>query len=131
MMKVKIVWQGNARSCMKSFGKLNCSLCMRERIEILCTIRQEEWRIINHCNEIYGACQHKMRFHRFLKEHTDVKYTSADEGDKPEKVYKYDHRDGFSDSDDSQESSPHLACVTDIAPPLGALDICMPILVCV
>ncbi len=33
MMKVKIVWQGNAISCMKSFGKLNCSLCMRERIE--------------------------------------------------------------------------------------------------
>jgi hypothetical protein len=27
MMKVKIIWQGNAISCMKSFGKLNCSLC--------------------------------------------------------------------------------------------------------
>ncbi len=24
MMKVKIVWQGNAISCIKSFGKLNC-----------------------------------------------------------------------------------------------------------
>jgi hypothetical protein len=23
MMKVKIIWQGNAISCMKSFGKLN------------------------------------------------------------------------------------------------------------
>jgi hypothetical protein len=52
MMKVKIVWQGNAISCMKSFGKLNCSLCMRERIEILCTIHQEEWKIINHCTEV-------------------------------------------------------------------------------
>jgi hypothetical protein len=30
MMKVKIVWQGNVISCMKSFGKLNCSLCMQE-----------------------------------------------------------------------------------------------------
>ncbi len=28
MMKVKIVWQGNAISCMNSFGKLNCPLCM-------------------------------------------------------------------------------------------------------
>jgi hypothetical protein len=56
MMKVKIIWQGNAISCMKSFGKLNCSLCMRERIEILRTIRQEEWKIINNCNEIYGPC---------------------------------------------------------------------------
>jgi hypothetical protein len=70
MMKVKIVWQGNVISCMKSFGKLNCSLCMRERIEILRTIRQEEWKIMNNCNEIYGACRHKPRFHRFLKEHT-------------------------------------------------------------
>ena len=81
MMKVKIVWQGNAISCMKSFGILNCSLCMRERIEILRTILQnEEWKIINHCNEIYDACWHKTRFHRFLKEHTNVKNTSTDEG---------------------------------------------------
>jgi hypothetical protein len=90
MMKVKIVWQGNAMSCMKSFGKLNCSLCMRERIQILHTICQEEWKIINHCNEIYGACWHKMRFCRFLKEHANMKNTSTDEGNKPEKVYKYD-----------------------------------------
>jgi hypothetical protein len=83
MMKVKIVWQGNVMSCMKSVGKLNCSLCLRERIEILRTIRQEEWKIMNHCNEIYGACRHKTRFHRFLKEHTNMKNTSTDEGDKP------------------------------------------------
>jgi hypothetical protein len=86
MIKVKIAWQGNAISCMKSFGKLNCSLCMQERIEILCTIHQEEWRIINHCNKIYGACRHKTRFQRFLEERTDVKNTSTDEGNKPEKV---------------------------------------------
>jgi hypothetical protein len=131
MMKVKIVWQGNAISCMKSFGKLNCSLCMWERIEILRTICQEEWRIINHCNEIYGACQHKTRFHRFLKEHTIVKNTSTDEGNKPEKVYKYDDWDRFSDSDDSQESSPCPVRVTDVTPPPGALDSCMLILICV
>jgi hypothetical protein len=132
MMKVKIIWQGNAISCMKSFGKLNCSLCMRERIEILRTICQEEWKIINHCNEIYGACQHKTRFHRFLKEHTNVKTTSTDDGVKPEKVYKYDDRDGLSVSDGSQESSPRLARVLyDVTPPPGALDVCTPILVCV
>jgi hypothetical protein len=131
MMKVKIAWQGNAISCMKSFGKLNCSLCMWERIEILHTTCQEEWRIINHCNEIYGSCRHKTRFHRFLKEHTDVKNTST-EGNKSEKVCKYDNQDGFSDLEDSQESSHHLACVTDVTPPPGALDIwCTPILVCV
>jgi hypothetical protein len=131
MMKVKIVWQGNAISCMKSFGKLNCSLCMQERIEILCTICQEEWKIINHCNEIYGACQHKTRFYRFLKEHTNVKNTSTDDGVKPEKVYKYDDRDGLSVSDGSQESSPRLVRVYDVSPPPGVLDICTLILICV
>jgi hypothetical protein len=133
MMKVKIVWQGNAISWMKSFGKMNCSLCMRESIEILCTICQEEWKIIIHCNEIYGACRHKTRFHKFLKEHTNVKNTSTDDGVKPEKVYKYDDQDGLSDLDDSQESSPYPACVFDITPPPGALEhnVCMSILVCV
>jgi hypothetical protein len=63
---------------------------MHGTIEILLMIHQEEWKIINHCNEIYGACQHKMRFHRFLKERANVKNTSTDEGNKPEKVYKYD-----------------------------------------
>ncbi len=47
---------------------------------------------------------------------------------KPEKVYKYDDRDRFSDSDDSQESSPHPAGFTDVTPPPGALDICTLIL---
>jgi hypothetical protein len=131
MMKVKIVWQGNAISCMKSFEKMNCALCMQERIKILCTIHQEEWKIINHCNKIYGLCRHKMRFHRFLKEHTNVKNTSTDDGVKPEKVYKYNDRDGLSDLDDSQESSPCPAHVFDVTPPPGALDVCTPILICV
>jgi hypothetical protein len=131
MMKVKIDWQGNAISCMKSFVKMNCSLCMQERIEILCTICQEEWKIINHCNKIYGACKHKKRFHRFLKEHTNVKNTSTEDSLKPEKVYKYNDRDRLSDLDNSQESSPRLACVFDVTPPPGVLDVCMPILICV
>jgi hypothetical protein len=41
-------------------------------------------------HEIYGACQHKTKFHRFLKEHTNMKNTSTDDGNMPEKVYKYD-----------------------------------------
>jgi hypothetical protein len=117
--------------CMKSFGKLNCSLCMRKRIEILHTICQEEWKIINNCNEIYSACRHKMRFHRFLKDHTNMKNTSTDEGNKPENVYKYGDRDGLSDSDDSQELSPCPARISNVIPPPGALNVCTLILVCV
>jgi hypothetical protein len=60
-----------------------------------------------------------------------VKNTSTDDGDKPEKVYKYDDWVGLGDSDDSQESSPRPAGVSDVTPPPGALDICTPILVCV
>jgi hypothetical protein len=60
-----------------------------------------------------------------------MKNTSTDEGNKPEKVYKYDDWDWLSDSDDSQESSPYPVCIFDVIPPPGALDICMLILVCV
>jgi hypothetical protein len=77
------------------------------------------------------ACQQKMRFHRVLKEHTNVKNTSTDEGNKPEKVYKYVNCDRFGDLDDSQESSPSPAHMTDVTPPPGVLDICMPVLICV
>jgi hypothetical protein len=60
-----------------------------------------------------------------------VKNTSTDEGNKPEKVYKYDDRDGLGDLADSQESSPRPALISNVIPPPGALDICMLILVCV
>jgi hypothetical protein len=131
MWKIKILWQGNTISCMKSFGKLNCSLCMRERIEILRAMQQEECLIINSCNEIYGACRHKTKFHRFHKEHTDVKNTSTDEGDKPERVYKYNDRARTSDSEDSLELSPRPARIHDVRPPPGVSNVCSPVLVCV
>jgi hypothetical protein len=69
--------------------------------------------------------------HRFLKEPTNVKNTSTDDSDKPEKVYKYDNRDRLSVLDGSQESSPCPARVSDVTPPPGALDVCTLILVCV
>jgi hypothetical protein len=59
-----------------------------------------------------------------------VKNTSTDEGNKPEKVYTYDDWDGLGDSDDSQESPPCPARVSNVIPPPGVLDICTPILVC-
>jgi hypothetical protein len=44
---------------------------------------------------------------------------------------KYDNQDELSDSDDSQESSPHLAHIFDVTSPPGALDVSTLILVCV
>jgi hypothetical protein len=60
-----------------------------------------------------------------------MKNTSTDDGNKPEKVYKYNNRDRLSDSHDSQESSPRPARVSDVTPPPGVLDVCTPILICV
>jgi hypothetical protein len=44
----------------------------------------------------------------------NVKNSSTDDGNKPEKVYQYNDQDGLSYSGDSQESSPCLACISDI-----------------
>ena len=33
-VRMEIMWQGSIISCMKTFGKLSCKLCMQERIEI-------------------------------------------------------------------------------------------------
>jgi len=78
--KLEILWQGNPISCVKSFGKPSCSLCMKERISILTETRERPTRLINSCNEIYGACRHKTRFHRY-KNYT----TSTDDGVTPER----------------------------------------------
>ena len=40
--KVSILWQGNPISCMKNFGKVNCKLCMMERLEILRAVRNDK-----------------------------------------------------------------------------------------
>ena len=63
---VSIAWQGKPISCNKSFGKLNCSLCMKERLEILRISNHDPAMIINSSAEFYGACRHKPRFHRYL-----------------------------------------------------------------
>ena len=63
---VSIAWQGKPISCNKSFGKLNCSLCMKERLEILRISKNDPAMIINSSAEFYGAYRHKPRFHRYL-----------------------------------------------------------------
>ena len=50
---------------MKTFGKPTCGLCMKEKINILQTIRRNPKIIINTQNELYGACRHNTKFHRY------------------------------------------------------------------
>jgi len=65
MVKMKLLWQGNIISCMKSFGKRNCKLCMKERLAILRKSQKNPKKMINAKSEIYGGCRHKTKFHRF------------------------------------------------------------------
>ena len=62
-----IVWQGNPISAVKTFGTNHCMLCNKERLEILKLARFKPHLLINSCNEIYGACRHKPKFHRYTK----------------------------------------------------------------
>jgi len=66
-VNVSILWQGNSISCNKSFGKLKCSLCMKERLKILFFQRENPNLIINSNSEFYGACRHKPKFHRYVQ----------------------------------------------------------------
>ena len=60
-----LLWKGNPLSAVKTFRTKNCALCAMERYEILkfSTFKTDE--TINSCNEIYGACRHKPKFHRY------------------------------------------------------------------
>jgi len=82
MVKMEILCQGKAISSMKSFGKLSCCLFMKERLAILKMARKEPDKLINSRSEIYGACRHKMRFHRYTKNGNP----STDEGTNPERA---------------------------------------------
>ena len=57
MFKVEILWKGNIISCMKSFGKRNCKLCMKERMAILNMWDNEPEKLINSRSEIFGGCR--------------------------------------------------------------------------
>jgi GIY-YIG catalytic domain len=77
----KILWQGNPINVVKTFGTPNCALCNKERLEILKLSRKNPESLINSCNEIYGACRHNPKFHRYKS-----RTPSTDESNKDERV---------------------------------------------
>ena len=66
---MKLLCKGNSISTMKTFGGLNCALCMKERLHILNGLEKDKTAkkklLINSSNELYGACRHKPDFHRY------------------------------------------------------------------
>ena len=67
IMKFEILSSVKPIGAMKTFGKPECTLCMKERLSILDFIRKKSVHVMNSCSEIYGACRHKTRFHRFAR----------------------------------------------------------------
>ena len=81
---MSIIWRGNAISAVKTFGTPICVLCNKERLEILRASKHKPDKLINSCNEIYGACRHKnkfLKFHRYCKQ-----TTGTDEPTKGERI---------------------------------------------
>ena len=66
-IECSILWQGNPLSTVKTFGTPHCTLCSKERIAILKASRESPQSLINSCSEIYGACRHKPKFHRYTQ----------------------------------------------------------------
>ena len=54
---------------------------MKERIEILKLAQGNPGALIDGCSKIYGACQHRTRFHKYT-----TMDTSTDDGVNPERV---------------------------------------------
>ena len=70
-LRVEIVWKGNPLVLNRSFSTRKCLLCDKERCAIMDAARDETLDIMNSNFEIYGACRHNVRFHRFLPQATD------------------------------------------------------------
>ena len=59
----------------------HCTLCDHERLAILERLRENPDKLINSCDELFGSCRHKTKFHRYVS--TD---SSTDDSIEEEKV---------------------------------------------
>ena len=66
-MHFKVLAKVNPIGSMKTWGKPSCTLCMKERLKIVSRSRRRYRNLINACSDIYGACRHNPRFHRFTR----------------------------------------------------------------
>ena len=71
-LSCSILWQGDPFSCSKTFGKLSCKLCQKERVALLRHSWMDESNMLNDRSELHGSCRHTARFHRlFMRSGTD------------------------------------------------------------
>jgi len=74
-----IVLQGNPISAVKTFATQNYALCAKERIAICKQSRSNPQLFINSNNEICGACRHRPRFNRWVKQTTPNTHKSIND----------------------------------------------------
>ena len=75
IIEVSILWEGNPISVSKSFGKANCSICIKEIILILQANQKNKNLVIITNNEMYGGCRHIPRFHRLINKKLHTEFT--------------------------------------------------------
>ena len=63
-LSYSILWQGDPFSCSKTFGKLQCKLCQKERVALLRHSWSDGGNMLNKLSELHGSCRHTARFHR-------------------------------------------------------------------
>ena len=78
-----VLWHGNPLTTVKTFGTNYCILCNQEKLCLFKRMRTKPGRLINDCDELFGTCRHKPRFHRFAPA---SQVSSTDESSMDEKV---------------------------------------------
>ena len=85
-LKIEILWKGNPLSVVKTFHSKKCILCARERLYIIRALRLNPEKTINKNNELFGACHHHTKFHRFGKTDSNKANNNTDESIMDERV---------------------------------------------
>ena len=71
-LSYSILWQGDPFSCSKTFGKLTCKLCQKERVALVRHSWSDEANMLNDRSELHGSCRHRAKFHRLSKARTST-----------------------------------------------------------
>ena len=74
-LEFSTLYQANLVSVVRTFGTSKCRICAREKLDIFKHSFNPLVKLMNNCLEIYGACKHKPKFHRYSStdESTDKK----------------------------------------------------------
>ena len=65
LMSFKVLHHSNPISAMKTIRTDQLKLCTDEKIRILKNSKKSGTNLINKCSEVYSACRHQTKFHRF------------------------------------------------------------------